>query len=91
MTHLMISGWDSLIPCFSTAPHLLGSPMGLHAGVKSTYQRHPVPRLSLEEPVIVKPLHKLILPLDFYSCADLVQPVERTLFILTSTYHAQKQ
>lgn len=35
---------------------------------------HPVPRLALQQPVVVEPLHELVLPLEGEAAADFVQP-----------------
>ena len=37
-------------------------------------QGHPVPRLPLQQPVVVEPLHELVLPLEGEAAADFVQP-----------------
>lgn len=43
-------------------------------GVQPPDQGHPVPRLPLQQPVVVQPLHELVLPLQGEPTADLVQP-----------------
>lgn len=37
-------------------------------------QGHAVPRLPLQQPVVVEPLHELVLPLEGEAAADFVQP-----------------
>lgn len=37
-------------------------------------QGHPIPCLALQQPVIVEPLHELVLPLEGEATADLVEP-----------------
>lgn len=43
-------------------------------GVQAPDQRDAVPRLPLQQPVVVKPLHELVLPLKGETTTDLVQP-----------------
>lgn len=42
--------------------------------VQATDQGHPIPCLSLQQPVVVEPLHELVLPLEGEATADFVQP-----------------
>lgn len=45
--------------------------------VQAPDQRHPVPCLSLQQPVVVEPLHELVLPPEGEATADFVQPEGR--------------
>lgn len=54
--------------------YLLRVPLGLEVRVQAPDQGHPVPRLPLQQPVIVEPLHELVLPLEGEATADFVQP-----------------
>lgn len=54
--------------------YLLGVPLGLQVRVQPPDQGHPIPRLPLQQPVVVQPLHELVLPLQGEPTADLVQP-----------------
>lgn len=60
-------------PC-EVPGYLLGVPLGLQVRVQPPDQGHPVPRLPLQQPVVVQPLHELVLPLQGEPTADLVQP-----------------
>lgn len=42
--------------------------------MQTSDQGHPVPRLPLQQPVVVEPLHELVLPLERDATADFVQP-----------------
>jgi len=57
-------------------PHQLRGLVCLQVGVEPPYEGHAVLGLPLEEPVVVEPLHELILPLHRHARADLVEPEE---------------
>ena len=46
------------------ATYLLRAPLGLQAGLESAQQGGAVPGQPFEQPVAVRSLHKLLLPLD---------------------------
>lgn len=43
-------------------------------GLQATQQRDPIPRLPLQRPIAVQPLHELALPLDGQAVSDFTEP-----------------
>lgn len=60
---------------FLYLPDLLSSLVSLQMRVQAPDKRHAVSGLTFQQPVVVKPLHELVLPLDSNPSANLVQPV----------------
>lgn len=60
-----------------SCPDLFSIPLGLDIRVQTPDQRHTIPRLTLQQPVAMQPLHELIFPLAEDSFADDIQPVQQ--------------
>lgn len=60
---------------FLYLPDLLSSLVSLQMRVQAPDKRHAVSGLTFQQPVVVKPLHELVLPLDSNPNANLIQPV----------------
>lgn len=77
LTPLEGSSFPLHLPPLASAHHgtyLLGVSLGQQVGVQAPDEGDTIPRLPLQQPVVVKPLHELGFPLKGETTTDLVQP-----------------